>query len=473
MAAQITAPAVRGSDVIFGPSRRLAGGLPGSLPALNLRRLLLVRAGAITGWMLALAFLAWRLELHLPYAGMLALLAIWMAVSALTWLYWRRREEVADVVFFAQLLFDIAILALLLYLSGGSTNPLTLLLLLPLVVSAALLPGSYSWMLAGATVLCYTLLLYSYVPLPLAGALDHTGSHAGHDRVDNDFDLHIIGMWLGFVLSAALIAGFVGRMGSTLRERDRLLSESKQRALRDERIVALGALAAGAAHELGTPLGTIALLGEEIEAEHAQSDPELSEKLRILREQIERCKRTLAMLSLSAGQNQAASGQRLAIDDYLYATVERWRALRPGVKASYDLRGERPAPVIVAEQTLSQAILSIFNNAADATRDCVEIRAHWTRDSLVLEVCDNGGGLAPAALSAAGKTIFSTKRPGEGLGLGLYLAYAVVDRLGGEILLCNRDEGGACTRMTLPLATLLVTERAGDGKGRKDGRLVG
>lgn len=458
--------ASRRNDLISSYSKWL----PGSLPALNLRRLLLVRAGAIAGWALALAFLAWRLDLRLPYAGMLALLAAWVAVSAATWLRLRRREEVPDGVFFVQLLLDIGILTLLLYLSGGSTNPLTLLLLLPLVVSAALLPGSYSWMLAGATALCYTLLLYTYVPLPLPAIADHG---AGHDRVGSDFDLHVIGMWLGFVLSAALIAGFVGRMGNTLRERDRLLAESKQRALRDERIVALGALAAGAAHELGTPLGTIALLGEEIEAEHAQADPELAEKLRVLREQVERCKRTLAMLSLSAGQSQAASGQRLAIDDYLYVTVERWRGLRPGVQASYDLQGEMPAPVIVAEHTLSQAILSIFNNAADAARDRVEIRARWTRSSLVLEVCDNGQGLAPAVLDAAGKAVFSTKRPGEGLGLGLYLAYAVVDRLGGEILLFNREEGGACTRMTLPLSQLLVTrpEEAGeDDAGQTAGR---
>jgi two-component system sensor histidine kinase RegB len=428
-----------------------------SLPALNLRRLLLVRAGAVAGWLLMLGFLAWHLELRLLYTGMLALLAIWVVVSAAIWLYWRRREEVADAVFFAQLLFDIAILTALLYLSGGSTNPFTLLLLLPLVVSAAMLPGSYSWMLAGATVLCYTLLLYSYIPLP---GVEHHG--VGHEA-GSDFDLHVIGMWLGFVLSAALIAGFVGRMGSTLRERDRLLADSQQRALRDERIVALGALAAGAAHELGTPLGTIALLGEEIESEHAQSDPELAEKLRVLRTQVERCKHTLAMLSLSAGQSQAASGQRLAIDDYLQATVARWRELRSGAQASCDLQGTQPAPVIVAEQTLSQAILSIFNNAADAAHDRVEISARWTRDSLRLEVRDNGRGLAPAALSAAGKAVFSTKRPGEGLGLGLYLAYAVIGRLGGEILLFNREEGGACTRMTLPLAQLLVPGEGGNG----------
>lgn len=412
------------------------------------------------GWVLGLLFVGWQLRIDLPVVPMAFLLAIWCVASLLSWVRLRGREEIADSVFVVQLLLDVVMLGLLLYLSGGSTNPLTLLLLLPLIVSAALLPGVYSWIIAAAIVGCYTLLLFRYVPLPIAGH-----SHAEEAR---DFELHIIGMWLGFVLSAGLIVAFVAKMGSTLRERDRLLSESKQRALRDERIVALGALAAGAAHELGTPLGTIALLAEEIGLEH-EDDKGLQQRLTVLREQVGRCKRTLSMLSLSAGQSQAASGHRVPVDEYLQEIIERWCALRPATEARVDLAGDRPAPVIVAEQTLSQAIISILNNAADASSDYVELKARWDWERLTLEVCDHGAGLAPAALSAAGKTVFSTKAPGEGLGLGLYLAYSVVDRLGGEMLLFNREEGGACTWLTLPLAQLLVHESA-DGSEAAAGR---
>lgn len=423
---------------------------PGSLPALNLQRLLLLRAGAVIGWVLGLLFVGWQMRIDLPVVPMTLLLAVWCVASLLSWIRLRGREEIADSVFVVQLLLDVVMLGLLLYLSGGSTNPLTLLLLLPLIVSAALLPGVYSWIIAAAIVGCYTLLLFRYVPLPIAG---HQHQEA------RDFELHIIGMWLGFVLSAGLIVAFVAKMGNTLRERDRLLSESKQRALRDERIVALGALAAGAAHELGTPLGTIALLAEEIGLER-EDDKVLQQRLGVLREQVGRCKRTLSMLSLSAGQSQAASGHRVPVDEYLREIIERWCALRPATEARVDLAGDLPAPVIVAEQTLSQAIISILNNAADASSDYVELKARWDWERLTLEVCDHGAGLAPAALSQAGKTVFSTKAPGEGLGLGLYLAYSVVDRLGGEMLLFNREEGGACTWLTLPLAQLLVHEGA-------------
>jgi two-component system sensor histidine kinase RegB len=329
----------------------------GSLSALNMKRLLLLRAGAVIGWVLALMFAGWQLEVSLPFIAMSALIAGWCIVSLVSWVRLRDREDIEDRIFVFQLLLDVAMLGLLLYLSGGSTNPLTLLLLLPLIVSAALLPGVYSWIIAAAIIACYTLLLYRYVPLPVPE----------HEHGVHDFELHVTGMWLGFVLSAGLIVAFVARMGSTLRERDRLLSESKQRALRDERIVALGALAAGAAHELGTPLGTISLIAEELSLDH-EDDQHLQERLGLLREQVSRCKHTLAMLSLSAGQSQAASGHRLPVDEYLRDVLERWRNLRPATRVQADLAGDLPAPVIVAEQTLSQAIISILNNAADADR---------------------------------------------------------------------------------------------------------
>lgn len=412
---------------------------------LNLRRLLLLRGIAITGWLAALYFVLSSLELELLLAPIGAVILTWVLISLATWWWLRDREEIPDRVFFGQLIVDILLLTGLLYLTGGSTNPLTLLFLLPLTISAALLPGRYTWFIALLTVLCYTLLLYLFVPLPFSA---HT-----HEQ---EFDFHILGMWSGFVLSAGLIATFVARMGHALRERDRLLAQSRERALRDERIVALGTLAAGAAHELGTPLGTIGLLAGEIEAEYAARDPELAAQARILQQQVRRCKETLAMLSMSAGQSQAAAGRGRRLDDWLNELLRQWQELRPGIPLKMDISGSDPAPEIVAEQTLSHALTSILNNAADASRAGVEVAATWDAAQLCIEVGDRGAGLTPATLSAAGKTVFSTKRPDEGLGLGLYLAYSVIERLQGRVQLFNRAGGGACTRVELPLAGLRV-----------------
>lgn len=416
---------------------------------LNLRRLLLLRGIAIAGWIAALYFILSSLELTLLLVPIGTVIMAWILISVATWWWYRDRVEIPDPVFFSQLIVDILLLTALLYLTGGSTNPLTLLFLLPLTISAALLPGRYTWVIALLTVISYSLLLYVFIPLPFSV---HT-----HEQ---EFDVHILGMWSGFVLSAGLIATFVARMGQALRERDRLLAQSREHALRDERIVALGTLAAGAAHELGTPLGTIGLLAGEIEAEYATTDPELAARARILKQQVRRCKETLAMLSMSAGQNQAASGRSRRLDDWLEELLRHWRDLRPGITMKVRLGAADgsvgPAPDIVAEQTLSHALTSILNNAADASRDDIEVDARWDTTRLCFEVRDRGAGLAPSLQSAVGKIVFSTKRPDEGLGLGLYLAYSVIERLHGRVQLFNREGGGACTRVELPLAGLRV-----------------
>lgn len=429
---------------------------------LNLRRLLLLRGIAIAGWLSALAFVLSRHQLELMLGPISAVISLWILVSIFSWWWLRGRREIPDPVFFIQLVIDIALLTALLYLTGGSTNPLTLLFLLPLTISAALLPGKFTWLIALLTVLCYTLLLYAYVPLPFAGHME-----------EQEFGIHILGMWSGFVLSAGLIASFVARMGHTLRERDHLLAQSRERALRDERIVALGTLAAGAAHELGTPLGTIGLLAGEIEAE-AGSDPQLAARARILRQQVRRCKETLAMLSMSAGQSQADTGRPRRLDRWLEDLLDQWVQLRPGITCRRRIGSDgAAAPEIVAEQTLSHAVFSILNNAADASAEGVEVAADWDDQRLWLEVCDRGAGVTPLTVSSAGKTVFSGKRPDEGLGLGLYLACSVIERLGGDLRLSNRDGGGACTRVELPLQGLKVgsavrrddtSESGADGK---------
>jgi two-component system sensor histidine kinase RegB len=427
---------------------------------LNLRRLFLLRAAAIAGWLLAVGFASWKLQFASPFIHVAAVILGWIVAAAVSWTILHRRNEISDRLFFGQLLIDVFALSLLLYMTGGATNPLTLLLLLPLIISAALLPGRHSWMIALLVMLCYTALLYVYIPLP--PSLAH----------EQGFGIHVLGMWGGFVLSAGLIASFVSRMGSTLRERDRVLAEAKQRALRDERIVALGTLAAGAAHELGTPLGTIALLAEALEQEHACPDDEFAEKIRLLKAQVARCKQTLAMLSMSAGQSQATGGRRLAVDRYLDEAISQWRLLRAGIEVRVSLEGESP-PVILAEQTLTQALVSLFNNAADAS-DVVEIAARWTDTCLRIEVRDLGHGISAEAVSAAGARVFSTKGPDKGLGLGLYLAYAIIHRLGGEVRLFNHDGGGACTQVVLPLGKLSVSdvEEGVSGVGYADRKLV-
>lgn len=415
-----------------------------SSTAVNLRRLLLVRAITLIVLLLALGFVLSRLNLSLPLPPLLATLGGIALLSVVT--LWRlsRSWPVREVELFVQLLLDVAALTVLLYFSGGPSNPFVTLYLLPLAIAASALPGTRVWWMAGVTAVCYTALLGWHVPLSTE-MLEH----------DSGFGMHVLGMWLGFVLSATLIAGFAVRMNATLRERERALASLREQALRHERVVALGTLAAGAAHELGTPLSTLAVLVKDIEPERGLS----AETLAILRAQITRCKEILSSLSAAAGPLRAEAGDRQPLDTWLVAIIDRWLETRPGVMATRHFTGDGPVPRIVAERTLSQAITNILNNAADASPQAVEITGQWSADKLTLDIADRGPGLTPELKrigeQSSGLDVgFSTKS--EGLGLGLYLASTVLNRFGGEVRLIERDGGGLLSRLILPLATLRV-----------------
>ncbi len=410
-----------------------ASPLPNSA-AINLRRLVALRTFTLAGQALAVGAAVQLLRMGLPLQPLVLILAGMALVNLLTWLRLTRAWPVRDGELFAQLTLDVLVLTGLLYHTGGSTNPFAPLYLLPITLTAAALPRAYTWVMVGFTAACYTALLFVYVPLP--------GAHAMHG---NEFQMHVVGMWLGFLLSAVLIATFVVRMTDTLRERDRLAAAIREQELKHERVLALGTLAAGAAHELGTPLSTLAVLLKDI----APGKPVNHETLSILRAQVTRCKEILASLSASAGAARAEAGESRALDAWLEELVARWRATRPGVQVRARFEGASPAPRIVVEQTLTQAIANILNNAADASPDDVEVNGRWNRDELMLEIADRGRGLAPEVEQRAGEPFLSTK--GEGLGLGLFLAYTTLNRFGGNVRLFKREGGGTTCRLTLPL----------------------
>ena len=355
----------------------------------------------------------------------------------------RRHPQISAPEFFIQLSVDVLFLTAFLYYTGGSTNPFVSLFLLPLVLVAATLPQIYAWLMAVLSVSCYTLLMFVYIPLP-----DVSSDHLGN------FGLHTFGMWFGFLIGVSLIVFVVAKMANTLRERERILADAREQLLRDEHLVALGTLATGAAHELGTPLATMAVIARELEYDNPDS-PTLIDKVKLLRQQIDRCKNTLSILSDKAGQTKAESGCSYSIDQYLENVLTQWRSMRPAAQVNYHWNGIQPAPHIVADKSLSQAFINLLNNAADASLNNVEVEGHWNPDKLVFEVRDRGTGFNRAVHDNAGKAFFTTKS--DGLGLGLFLVQAVIKRFDGSLKLLNREGGGACTRIELPLSKLLVT----------------
>jgi two-component system, sensor histidine kinase RegB len=413
--------------------------------AVNLRRLVVLRAIALAGEVLAIvAAVAW-LQIALPLEPIALILLAAAAVNALTWARLARDWPVGDIELFAHLTFDVFALTGVLYFAGGPTNPFVSLYLLPLTLTAAALPWRYTWVMALLALACYSVLLVYYVPL--------YHSHAGAKLHElDDFKTHVFGMWLGFILSAGLIAYFAVRMRETLRERDRLRAQMREQELRHERVLALGTLAAGAAHELGTPLSTIAVLTTEL----ARDSQGLTDKLKMLREQVGRCKEILSSLSAAVGETRAEGGGVHALDEYLDGLLAQWRASHARINVRARMDGSRPPPRVVTERTLGQALLNVLNNAADVSVDEIEVDARWSETELIVQIRDRGPGLSPEVQEHAGEPFFSTKEPGAGMGLGLFLARGTIERLGGTLQLTNRDGGGAVCRVQVPLAALRI-----------------
>lgn len=394
------------------------------------RRLHWLRYAGVVAQLVVVLAVQYGLGIALPLQAIAIEIVLLLAFNLAIGLRLRSERAVSAIELLGHLLVDVAALLALLYFSGGSGNPFVSFFLVPLIVAAVVLPGRHVLAMAAVTLGCYTALMFFHWPLP---------SH--------QFNLHVIGMWLNFVLSAALVLGVVARMARDLRRRDAELAGAREQALRDEHIVALGSLAAGAAHDLATPLATMAVLARESEGQ-AAGQPELADNMRCLREQLDTCKHTLGRLRRVDIEEHARS--RLAADAFLEHTLRDWQRLRPTVPVDFAWSG--PAPELLVEPALTQTLTNLINNAADASPTGMLVRGRRDGDQLAIDIRDAGPGIGPEVARRAGKAPVSTKKDGHGV--GLLLANATIERLGGEVSVVNHEPHGACTRIRVPLQSL-------------------
>ena len=352
-----------------------------------------------------------------------------------------RMHAVAQWELFFELFVDVVALTVVLYFSGGISNPFVSFYLVLLTAGAMLLPGRFSWSLAILVLVFYTALIFFYQPM-----IHRHDPSAGSNPALN---LHTVGAWVTFVLSAIIVATLLAKMVSSLRERDRRLAYVREDNLRNERIVALGAFAAGTAHELGTPLSTIAVIAKELQR-RTDASPQVQEMLQTLRTQVDICKRHLTDLTRNTGAGRIESCSLRAANDFLSETLIDWQAMRPEAKVEFFGPDDQAAPNIIAEPTLKQALISVLNNAADVSPDKIEVRANWNRNEMMVDVLDAGPGLSDHDLQRVGRATFSTKPARQGLGIGLYLARATLERFGGSLTLSNRAEGGVQATILIP-----------------------
>lgn len=410
-------------------------------PAAKVRILMALRAIAVAGQIAAIAA-ALLLGVDLPAAAMALVIAFLLAVQAAAWLRLRRPRAVTDREVGAYLALDLGAYAALLFLSGGATNPFSLLFVLHAALFALLLPPLGALAGLAAVVGAYTLLTRVSLPLELAGG------------APLPVELAAFGGWVSLILTATMVAWFVSRNMALLREHHDLLLGAAQKMRNDQTIHRLGALAAGAAHELASPLTTMGVLAENIEREAAT--PELRRDAAVLTAQVAACRRTLSNLLAAAGHVRAEGGGRQPLGAFLAATVSRFCAMRPDVRVEAGWQAQMPAPEVYADRALQQAILVLLDNAADASPQSVRFAARWDDATLHIAVEDRGPGIAPERTGSLGRVFFTTKPPGAGTGLGLVLAANAVHALDGTLAWRARAEGGTSAQVTLPLQRLRV-----------------
>ena len=365
-------------------------------------------------------------------AGAVVLLA---SVNLATAWRLRRAWPVTEHEVLGQIALDVVALAGLFYFVGGATNPFVDLMLVPLVIAAARLPRSHALMVALLALALYLLLAAIHVPLP-----------SQRDGV-NGFDC--VGAWVRFAVCAGFVGYLVHSMAGHSREHERKLRQARQKNLNEDYLVRAGSLAAGAAHEIGSPLCTMAVLVNELQHQ-PQDRASRAQNLRLMSSQIEVCRRILSELT-SYGQNVLDDKQHsMPVDRFIHEIVNKWRLLRPGATLACRRQGTQPAPRIANDPGLGHAVLNLLNNAADASPRAVEMVCTWTRTELRVQVLDRGPGIAPELSGFLGERFLTTKRD-KGTGIGLLLAKTTIERAGGSLKLGNRPDGGACAEIVVPI----------------------
>ncbi len=414
---------------------------------IKLSWLLRLHWGGIIGQTLAILAARWVLEIDVPVLALIAIVAVEIVLNVGLEVWLRRAAVVRDVVVGATMIGDAVILTALLALSGGYANPFSTMYLVNIALASVLLEPAWAWaMLATSLALYATLFAVEHVgALRILSSLDHAEL----------MSLHMQGMWVAFVGAAAVIVYLVQRVGAALERMEAALAAERNLSLRKDKVASLATFAAGAAHELSTPLSTIAVAVKELQlaAERSGATEGQQEDLRLIRDQVARCRDILHQMSAHAGENAGEPIVELPlrnwIDDALRHVPDRSRiAVEPD--------GELDAYTVLGPpRGMTRALRSLLKNAVQASppEAPVRLRVHAVADRVRVDVIDRGHGMPAEILSRAGEPFFTTKDPGAGMGLGLFLTYTLAEQLGGSLELTSKPGEGTTATLTLPVRT--------------------
>lgn len=412
--------------------------------AITVAWLVRLRWGAIVGQVVTIAIAVFGLELALPLVPLALLVGTtvvsngWLAVRS------RREDDVSTRTIGFVLALDVLVLSGLLYGSGGPSNPFSVMYLVHVTLAALVLGVRWAGAIVALSALLYAALFFWHVPVAELSHAHHHGAGA------STFSVHLQGMWIAFTIAASLIAYFVARVAGALRDREAELANARAVAARAEKLASLTTLAAGAAHELGTPLGTIAVASKELERTIRRDVDEALSDVRLIRTEVDRCRAIVSRLSARSGETMGEIPRATTAGEVFHACVERL-----GKEASEDV-------VVAALETARftcpvegtiQVVLSLVQNARWAVRGTngkVVLSSTCTSQTVRLVVTDDGVGIPDAILARIGEPFVTTKAPGDGMGLGLFLARTFAERWGGRFDLHSTPGHGTVATLELP-----------------------
>lgn len=406
----------------------------------TLLQLCYVRAFILFGLCLSVIYIIYGLKADLQINMVGATLGIMALINLVTCARLFSHWPVTETEFFTQLTADVSLYGALLFYMGGATNPFIFLLLIPLVIASTILSKGYVWFISIIVITVYSSLLTTYYPL-----INFSNSH--QHRIIELFDIQIIAMWINFLLTALVVTYFIVGMRQSIQMRQDKLEQQRERCLQDQQLLSLATMAAGTAHELGTPLSTIQVVLSEIKYQYADR-PDLLENLNLIQQQTEICAQGLKKMTQSVQQEQAST-KILPAPEIIAQVVEQQKIQRPTVTCNINLIGIGSPPKLNCSTSLKQSILNLLNNAADASPKDINIEIDWDQQTVFFRIHDQGPGISLEQSDNLGKPFITTK--GKGLGIGLFLTTTTLARYEGDVRLYNHPKGGTLTEVTLPI----------------------
>lgn len=403
--------------------------------------LVLIRWVALLGQFSAVMIAFFIFDISFNFKAVMAVLALSAIINTVIMLKYHR-EQLTIGKALVSFCYDIVQLAFMLFLTGGLQNPFSVMLLAPLTVGASRLPVAETSILTSLTLICSVLLYYYSVPL------------IWPENAPTFPHLFLVGQWVAVAVTILFMAGFVWKTASESRKMSAALMSTKEALMAQQKMSALGAQAAAAAHELGSPLSTIAIIVQDLQNEFG-NDEELQEDIGLLSSQTERCRSILADLSRNYEAPTEEITPPLNSEALIKLIAEPYLSEHRNIQLVFEYEDGFAAdkqPLFHKTPELSHGFGNILQNAIQFAKAAVTIKIDDTQDSFTITFQDDGKGFSPSVLNKIGEPYISSRKGTDGhMGLGIFIAKALLEQTGADITAKNRkDQSGAEIQVRWP-----------------------